>query len=88
MSWSHEMLCSLLLTISRSNHWSHPVASRTSAGPCGLGALRLLEQEKAQLAGIPDDLIEGFQQAEHGDLAEGSGADAIRRAFTRACITS
>lgn len=46
--------------------------------------LRLLEQEEAQLAGIRGSLLEGLQQAERGDLAEGSGADAVRRAFARA----
>ena len=50
--------------------------------------LRLLEQEEAQLAGIRGGLLEGLQQAERGDLAEGSGADAVRRAFARARTTS
>ncbi|MBF9052577.1 type II toxin-antitoxin system ParD family antitoxin [Roseobacter sp. HKCCD9010] len=50
--------------------------------------LRLLEQEEAQLAGIRGGLFEGLQQAERGDLAEGSGADAVRRAFARARTTS
>jgi antitoxin ParD1/3/4 len=50
--------------------------------------LRLLEQEEAQLVGIRGGLLEGLQQAERGDLAEGSGADAVRRAFARARTTS
>ena len=50
--------------------------------------LRLLEQEEAQLAGIRGWLLEGLQQAKHGGLAEGSGADAVRRAFARARTTS
>ncbi len=49
--------------------------------------LRLLEQEEAQLVGIRDGLLEGLQQAERGDLAEGSGEDAVRRAFARARTT-
>lgn len=50
--------------------------------------LRLLEQEEAQLASIRGGLFEGLQQAERDDLAEGSGADAVRRAFARARTTS
>jgi len=46
--------------------------------------LRLLEQEEAQLAGIRKSLLEGLAQAKAGDLAEGSGEDAIRRAFATA----
>ncbi len=50
--------------------------------------LRLLEQEEAQLAGIREGLLEGLQQADQGDLAEGSGEDAVRRAFARARASS
>jgi antitoxin ParD1/3/4 len=50
--------------------------------------LRLLEQEQAQLADIRNGLIEGLRQADTGDLADGSGADAVRRAFARARTTS
>ncbi len=50
--------------------------------------LRLLEQEEAQLARISDGLIEGLAQANVGDLAEGSGADAVRRAFAKARASS
>lgn len=46
--------------------------------------LRLLEQEEAKRASIRDSLLDGLNQAENGDLAEGSGADAVRRAFARA----
>lgn len=46
--------------------------------------LRLLEQEEAQLAEIRQGLFEGLTQARAGDLAEGSGEDAIRRAFANA----
>jgi antitoxin ParD1/3/4 len=46
--------------------------------------LRLLEQEEAQITGIRQELLEGLAQAKAGDLAEGSGKDAIRRAFTTA----
>ncbi|MEM9231608.1 MAG: type II toxin-antitoxin system ParD family antitoxin [Pseudomonadota bacterium] len=50
--------------------------------------LRLLEQEEAQLASIRQGLLEGLAQAETGNLAEGSGEDAIRRAFATARATS
>ncbi|MHA3915825.1 type II toxin-antitoxin system ParD family antitoxin [Halovulum sp. GXIMD14793] len=46
--------------------------------------LRLLEREETQLAEIQTALQQGLQQAQTGDLAEGSGSDAIRRAFDRA----
>lgn len=46
--------------------------------------LRLLEQQEAELADIRQGLFEGLAQAEAGDFAEGSGADAIRRAFRQA----
>lgn len=50
--------------------------------------LRLLELEEAQLAGLRRGLVEGLAQAEAGDLADGTGEDAIRRAFRRARAAS
>ncbi len=47
--------------------------------------LRLLEQEEAQLDVLRSRLETGLAQARRGDLAEGSGEDAIRRAFREAC---
>ncbi|MDU9007205.1 type II toxin-antitoxin system ParD family antitoxin [Sedimentitalea todarodis] len=46
--------------------------------------LRLLELEEAGLMQIQHGLREGLAQAQAGDLAEGTGADAIRRTFARA----
>ena len=46
--------------------------------------LRLLEQQEAELAGIRKGLLDGLDQAERGDFAEGTGQDAIRRAFAQA----
>jgi antitoxin ParD1/3/4 len=46
--------------------------------------LRLLEREEAELDGIRDRLSGGLAEARAGDLAEGSGEDAVRRAFARA----
>lgn len=50
--------------------------------------LRLLEQEESQLAGIRQGLFEALAQAKAGDFAEGSGDDAIRRAFAKARASS
>ena len=50
--------------------------------------LRLLEdrvkRREAELADISAGLIAGFDQIERGEFAEGSGKDAIERAFERA----
>ena len=46
--------------------------------------LRLLEREEGAQFAIRQGLLEGLAQAEAGDLAEGSGADAIRQAFGQA----
>lgn len=50
--------------------------------------LRLLEQEEAQIAVIRQGLLEGLAQAKAGEFAEGSGDDAIRRAFRKARASS
>ncbi|MGX0905344.1 antitoxin ParD1/3/4 [Roseovarius sp. MBR-79] len=50
--------------------------------------LRLLEQEEAQFAGIRQGLLEGLAQARSGEFAEGSGEEAIRRAFRQARASS
>jgi antitoxin ParD1/3/4 len=44
--------------------------------------LRLLEREEAELGDLQNRVMTGLEQARHGDLAEGTGEDAIRRAFT------
>jgi antitoxin ParD1/3/4 len=46
--------------------------------------LRLLENEEAEFQHIREGLLEGLAQAKAGDLAQGSGADSIRRAFAAA----
>lgn len=46
--------------------------------------LRLLERQEAEVMQIRQSLRDGLQQAQAGELAEGSGTDAIRRAFARA----
>ena len=46
--------------------------------------LRLLEREEAEFSELQARLRDGLEQARRGDLAEGSGEDAVRRAFTAA----
>jgi antitoxin ParD1/3/4 len=46
--------------------------------------LRLLEREEAEFSELQARLRDGLDQARRGDLAEGSGEDAIRRAFASA----
>ncbi len=46
--------------------------------------LRLLEREEAELGELRARLSAGLDQARRGDLADGPGEDAIRRAFSRA----
>lgn len=43
--------------------------------------LRLLEREEAELGDLRARLSVGLDQARQGELADGSGEDAIRRAF-------
>lgn len=43
--------------------------------------LRLLEREEAEFGDLRERLMTGLEQARRGDLAEGSGEDAVRRAF-------
>ena len=46
--------------------------------------LRLLEREEAELGALRARLTAGLEQARRGELAEGSGEAAIRRAFAAA----
>jgi len=43
--------------------------------------LRLLEREEAEMTALRDRLAAGLEEARSGALAEGSGEEAIRRAF-------
>lgn len=45
--------------------------------------LRLLEREETELGELRARLNSGLEEARRGDLAEGSGEDAVRRAFSR-----
>jgi antitoxin ParD1/3/4 len=46
--------------------------------------LRLLEREEAEFQDLRDRLTAGLDQARRGDLAAGSGEEAIRRLFAAA----
>ncbi|MDW9595416.1 type II toxin-antitoxin system ParD family antitoxin [Sinorhizobium meliloti] len=46
--------------------------------------LRLLEREEAELDDLRARLSTGLDEAGRGDLAEGTGEEAIRRAFAAA----
>lgn len=46
--------------------------------------LRLLENEEATAVHLHRRLMDGLGQARAGELAEGTGAEAIRRAFAKA----
>ena len=48
--------------------------------------LRLLEREESELGALRDRLSAGVEQARSGLLADGSGEDAVRRAFAAARI--
>jgi len=43
--------------------------------------LRLLEREEAEMTALRERLAAGLEEARSGALAEGSGEEAIRRAF-------
>lgn len=45
--------------------------------------LRLLEEDTARAA-LRDRLMDGYNEAKSGELAEGTGADVIRAAFAEA----
>lgn len=46
--------------------------------------LRLLEREEVEIAELRARLTIGLEQARSGDLAPGTGAEAVRRAFAAA----
>jgi antitoxin ParD1/3/4 len=50
--------------------------------------LRLLEREEAEMTALRARLATGLEEARSGVLAEGSGEDAIRRAFAAARAAS
>ena len=55
-----------------------------SAGDAMRAGLRLLEREENDLQELRARLTTGIEQARSGDLADGDGQQAIRRAFAAA----
>jgi antitoxin ParD1/3/4 len=50
--------------------------------------LRRLEEQEADLADLRSRLLDALAEARAGVHAEGTGAEAVRRAFTRARATA
>jgi antitoxin ParD1/3/4 len=48
--------------------------------------LRLLEREEAELGDLRARLTSGLEEAHRGEFADGSGEEAIRRAFAAARV--
>lgn len=48
--------------------------------------LRLLEREEAELGDLRARLASGLEEARQGELADGTGEEAIRRAFAAARV--
>lgn len=76
----------VVLTDTQSNLVDRLVASGRyqNASEALRAGLRLLEREETELGELRARLGVGLEEARRGDLAEGSGEDAIRRAFSRA----
>ena len=63
--------------------WPEPTKRPAMAEALRAG-LRLLEREEAEMDALRQRLQAGMAEARAGDLAEGSGEEAIRRAFRAA----
>ncbi len=76
----------VVLSDAQSELVDHLVASGRyqNASEALRAGLRLLEREETELGALRARLGAGLDQARRGDLAEGSGEDAIRRAFASA----
>lgn len=76
----------VVLTETQSALVDHLVASGRyqNASEALRAGLRLLEREEVELGDLRARLTAGLEQARRGDLAEGSGEDAVRRAFAAA----
>ena len=79
----------VVLTAEQSELVDHLVTSGRyqNASEAMRAGLRLLEREEAEFGILRRRLERGLEQARGGDFAEGSGEDAVRRAFARARST-
>ena len=73
----------IVLTDTQSRLIDHLVAAGRfqNASEALRAGLRLLEREETELQALRARLATGLEQARNGDFADGSGEDAIRRAF-------
>lgn len=76
----------VVLTDTQSNLVDQLVASGRyqNASEALRAGLRLLEREEAELEDLRARLTVGIEEARKGELAGGSGEEAIRRAFAAA----
>jgi antitoxin ParD1/3/4 len=83
---AHMATRNVVLTDTQSDLVDRLVASGRyqNASEALRAGLRLLEREESELGELRSRLQSGLEEARKGDLAEGSGEDAIRRAFAAA----
>ena len=80
----------VVLTDSQSELIDHLVAigRYQNASEALRAGIRLLEREETEMAALRNRLMVSIEQAKSGDHAEGSGEDAVQRAFVAASRNS